>query len=117
MDKFYLQLEEEISTSDGQALEDRELLEKALDNPRLFEIFVGRYQEVFLRTVMRILRNKEESEDVVQETFVKIYFNAKKYKEREGVALKSWAFKILMNCAFTKYKKLINFSRYSIVVS
>jgi len=106
MNKFYLQLEEEIKTNDGESLKDEELVMKAVDNPRLFEIFVDRYQDVFLRTAGRVLRSKEDSEDAVQEAFVKIYKNSKKYKKQPGIAFKSWAFKVLMNCVFTRYRKM-----------
>jgi len=84
MTKWYLQLEEEIELDEGGDFEDEELVMKSLSNPRLFELFVDKYQEVFLRTANRVLKNSEESEDVVQDTFVKIYFNAGKFKKRRG---------------------------------
>jgi len=105
MTKWYLQLEEEIKLDEGGGFEDEELVLRSLDNPRLFELFVEKYQEVFLRTAKRVLKNSEESEDVVQDAFVKIYFNAKKFKKQPGIKFKSWAFKILMNCVFTRYQK------------
>ncbi|MFH1979238.1 MAG: RNA polymerase sigma factor [Patescibacteria group bacterium] len=106
MSKYYLELEDEIKIGGGEDLKDEDLVLKSLQNPRLFEVFVDRYKDSFLRTAMRVLKGKEESEDVVQEAFVKIYFNAKKYQKRPGIAFKSWAFRILMNCVFTKYRKL-----------
>lgn len=105
MTKWYLQLEEEIKLDEGGDFEDEELVMQSLNNPRLFELFVEKYQEVFLRTAKRVLKNNEESEDVVQDAFVKIYFNAKKFQKRPGIKFKSWAFKILMNCVFTRYQK------------
>ena len=104
--KYYLQLEEELKAEKEGGLEDEEIVLKSLDNPRLFEIFIDRYQETFLRTADRVLNKREEAEEAVQNAFVKIYFNAKKYQKRPGVAFKSWAFKILMNCVFTRYRKI-----------
>jgi len=104
--KFYLELENEIDIEGGGEFDDEELVKKSLNNPRLFGVFVEKYQDVFLRTVMRVLKKKEESEDVVQEAFVKIYFNAKKFQKQPGIKFKSWAFKILINCAFTRYRKM-----------
>ncbi|MBU1178732.1 sigma-70 family RNA polymerase sigma factor [Patescibacteria group bacterium] len=106
MSKFYLQLEEEISTGENTEFNDEELVEKSLENPRLFELFVEKYQDSFLRTATRILKGREESEDVVQDAFVKIYFNAGKFQKRPGIKFKSWAFKILINCVFTRYRKM-----------
>jgi len=105
-DKFYLNLEEEIKAEENSSFDDEEIVLKSLENPRLFGVFVDKYQDVFLRTVMKILKRKEESEDVVQEAFVKIYFNVKKYRKRPSVKFKSWAFKILLNCAFTRYRRM-----------
>jgi len=104
-EKLYLQLEEDLDDN-AEELSDRELVMRSLQNPRFFEEFVNRYQDVFLRTVMRVLKKKEEAEEVVQAAFVKIYFNANKYKKQPGVAFKSWAFRILLNCAFTRYRKI-----------
>lgn len=102
--KFYLQLEEEIA-AEKEELSDEDLISKSMDNPRLFELFVDRYQDSFLRTANRILNNKEEAEDMAQEALVKIYFNFKKFQKRPGIKFKSWAFKILLNCVFTRYRK------------
>ncbi len=48
----------------------------------------------------------EEAEDAVQDAFVKIYFNAKKFKKQDGIEFKSWAFKVLFNTALTRYRKV-----------
>lgn len=106
MSKLYLDFQDEINIREDENYSDEELVMKSIDNPRLFEIFVERYQAVFLRTARNILRAREESEDVVQEAFVKIYFNVKKYQRKPGIKFKSWAFKILINCVFTRYRKL-----------
>ncbi|MDD5032867.1 MAG: RNA polymerase sigma factor [Candidatus Pacebacteria bacterium] len=103
--RFYLQLEEEIKTETEKNFKDEEILEKSLENPRFFEFFVDKYQKSFLRTATRVLKNKEESEEAVQDAFVKIYLNVKKYQKQPGVELKSWAYKVLLNCVFTKYRK------------
>ena len=53
------------------------------------------------------MKRKEDTEDTVQETFVKIYLNAKKFKkEKTGDSFKNWAYKILINCAISRYGKL-----------
>jgi RNA polymerase sigma-70 factor (ECF subfamily) len=88
-----------------QNLKDEEILIQSLDNPRLFERLVSKYQDGFLRTANRILNSREEAEDATQDAFVKIYFNAKKFKKQEGIEFKSWAYKILFNTALTRYRK------------
>jgi len=87
-------------------LKDEEILAVSLEKPAFFKILVDRYQEPFLRKALGILRQQEEAEDIVQETFVKIYFNAKKFKKMEEIEFKSWAYKILVNTAISRYRKI-----------
>lgn len=87
-------------------LKDEDILAASLEKPALFRILVARYQEAFIRKALGILRQREEAEDIVQETFVKIYFNGKKFKKMEDVEFKSWAYKILVNTAISRYRKI-----------
>lgn len=85
---------------------DEIVLKAALQKPWLFKILIKRYEEAFLRKAKTVVRDEKESEDVVQETFVKIYRYGKNFEKRAGIEFKSWAYKILMNTAFTHYTKL-----------
>ncbi len=85
---------------------DEEVLRESVKNPRCFSVLLERYQEAFLRKAERVLRSREDAEDVVQETFSKIYLNAERFQVVEGASFKSWGYKILMNTSFTKYQKL-----------
>ncbi len=88
-----------------EAISDEELAALSIKDPSYFSFIVERYQDSFLRTANKVLRNIEEAEDVVQETFAKIYVNASKFKKTDGATFKSWIYKILMNTAFTHYQK------------
>jgi len=87
-------------------LKDEEVLALSLEQPALFRILVARYQEAFIRKAISIVRQREEAEDIVQETFVKIYFNGKKFKKMDGIEFKSWAYRILVNTAISRYRKI-----------
>ena len=87
-------------------LPDEDVLERSLKHPGLFAILVNRYQDAFLRKSESVVRSREEAEDIVQETFTKIYFNARRFKPMPGATFKSWGYKILMNTTFTHYQKL-----------
>lgn len=88
------------------SLRDEEVLERSIATPSLFAVIVERYQDAFLRKAESVVRSREEAEDIVQETFTKIYFNARRFKTVEGASFKSWGYKILMNTTFTHYQKL-----------
>jgi RNA polymerase sigma-70 factor, ECF subfamily len=84
---------------------DEILLGCAIENPELFVHIVRRYEKAFLRKVKTVVWVKEDAEDIVQETFTKIYLKAHTFKSVEGASFKSWAYTILMNTACTKYRK------------
>ena len=85
---------------------DEELLAVSLSVPSAFGVIVDRYQGAFLRSAIGVVRRKEDAEDVVQDTFIKIYLNAAKFKKVEGASFKSWAYKVLVNTANNHYRKL-----------
>ena len=62
---------------------DEVVLERSMEHPALFRILVDRYQDAFLRKAESIIHSREEAEDIVQETFTKIYFNARRFKTVE----------------------------------
>ena len=97
----------EIAGQNIKNLPDEEVLAISLVSPSAFEILVDRYQSAFLRKAGGIVKREDDAQDTVQETFVKIYLNAKKFKkEKAGDSFKNWAYKILVNCAISRYGKL-----------
>ncbi len=97
-------------------MSDEELLSASLANPALFEELVGRYQDAFLRKSYSILRSHDDAQECVQDTFVKIYFNAQRFTLQEGAGFKSWGYKILVNTTLTRYGKLKRVRREEVVL-
>lgn len=95
------------STNDVKDWSDAEILQIAQVQPWLFMVITERYQDAFLRKAKQIIYNPLDAEEVVQDTFTKIYVNASKYEEQSGVKFSAWAYRILMNTAFTRYQKLV----------
>lgn len=93
-------------TQSLNTLPDEVILERSLAHPSLFAVLVERYEDAFMRKAESVVRSREEAEDIVQETFTKIYFNARRFTPKEGASFKSWGYKILMNTTFTHYQKL-----------
>lgn len=86
-------------------LTDEELLRRSIKHPSLFGEILFRYQDVFLRKAYAVVKSREGAEDIVQETFTRIYLNAGRFHSVPGASFKSWAFKILFNTSFTHYQK------------
>src|SRR3989338_3896350 len=88
-------------------LSDEELLQLSKLKPWLFGKLVERYQAAFLRKALNIVRDPRDAEEVVLDTFTKIYVHADSFVPQSGAQFSSWAYRILMNTAFTRYQKLI----------
>lgn len=101
-----ISLLEDSPTEQKSEKKDEELLFDSLKKPSLFGLLVERYQAPFRNKVRGILGDREEIDDIVQETFVKIYLYGKRFQVQEGASFKSWGYKILLNTTFTHYQKL-----------
>ncbi len=88
-------------------MSDQELLLRSQSQPWLFGVLIDRYQSAFLRKAKSILHDPRDAEEVVQDTFTKLYLKAHTFVPQEGASFSSWAYKILMNTAFTRYQKLV----------
>lgn len=91
---------------DAEGMKDEEILTASLDEPALFEVLMERYHEPLMRAAWRVVKGREEAEDIVQEAFVKMYKNAAKFQKLAGIEFKSWAYKVTINTAITHYRKL-----------
>lgn len=88
-------------------LSDEEILIRSQVKPWYFGVLLDRYQDAFMRKAKSVIFNELDAEEVVQDTFTKIYMNADKFKPQEGAKFSSWAYRILLNTAFTRYQKLV----------
>lgn len=95
-----------------QTLSDEDVLAYAIKSPSLFGVLVDRYQGAFLRKARSIVGAREEIEDIVQDTFTKIYLNAEKFTQKEGGNFRAWGYKILCNTSFTYYQKFKKEMKY-----
>ena len=97
---------EEHNIPSSEGMKDEEILLASLKEPAFFELLVEKYHEPLMRAAWRVVRGREEAEDIVQEAFVKMYKNAHKFEKYEGIEFKSWAYKVTINTAITHYRKL-----------
>jgi RNA polymerase sigma-70 factor, ECF subfamily len=95
------------NTDDTRDLSDEEVLMRSQKEPWIFAVLLERYQDPFMRKARSILHNELDAEEVVQDAFTKIYVYANKFEVRDGAKFSSWAYRILMNTAFTRYQKKV----------
>lgn len=87
------------------ALSDVEVLTLSRTDPEAFGVLVDRYEDAFLRKAQGILYSREDAEEVVQDTFTRIYLYGDRYSPQEGASFSSWSYLILTRLAFTRYQK------------
>jgi len=93
------------TTDDARSLPDEAILLRVGVEPWLFSLLLDRYQDAFLRKAIGIIHDPRDAEEIVQDTFTKIYLHASSFSPVEGAKFSSWAYRILMNTAFTYYQK------------
>lgn len=68
-----------------------------------FDLLYEKYKNLVIRTAYLITGNKPDSEDVAQETFVKVYLHISELKNDAG--LKPWMMRILVRTAYRSARK------------
>ncbi|WP_107038170.1 RNA polymerase sigma factor [Brumimicrobium mesophilum] len=88
-------------------MEEKQLIKQILKgDSSSFAILVDQYQDMAMTIAYRILRNKQEAEDVVQNAFVKSYHNLHSF--RLNSKFSTWFYRIVYNTAITSMNKIKN---------
>ena len=86
------------SGSDLQAQEDAQLVQAHLSGaPRAFDVIVNRYQTRLLNFVYRIVGDRERSEDLVQEAFIRVHRHLARFDRSKKFS--TWIYTIASNLA------------------
>lgn len=84
--------------------EDNELVKRALKGDgRAFELIVRKYQKQLYFTIRKIVSSHEDTDDILQETFIKAYHRLDTYKAE--YPFYPWLHRIAVNTAINHYKK------------
>lgn len=88
----------------GSRPSDEDLIERFQNGDLYaFDLIVKRYKNQLLNFVYRFLGNAEEAEDLVQETFLRVYRNRKAYQK--VAKFSTWIYTIAGNLAKTELRK------------
>ena len=83
---------------------DEQLIAKfQLGDLQAYDILVRRYKDQLLNFVYRFVGNRTDAEDIVQETFLRVYKNKHMYKEIAKFS--TWVYTIAGNLAKTELRR------------
>jgi RNA polymerase sigma factor (sigma-70 family) len=83
---------------------DAEIIQKILAGEiALFEILIRRNNSFLYKVGMSYKYNHEDTQDLMQDTFIDAYNNLSKFESR--AAFKTWIIKIMLNNCFKKQQK------------
>jgi RNA polymerase sigma-70 factor (ECF subfamily) len=84
-------------------LTDQTLVEKInTGDYQAFESLVNRYESKVYRLSIRMLRNQEDAEDALQETFLQVYRGLKSFEGRSTFS--TWLFRLATNVCLMKIR-------------
>jgi len=86
------------------ALSDHEIIHRVLSgHTRSFSELVERHQDRAMTLAMRLLRNREEAEEAVQDAFVRAYRALERFEKRSSFS--TWLYRIVFNVCSTALSK------------
>ncbi|ANQ49985.1 sigma-70 family RNA polymerase sigma factor [Flammeovirga yaeyamensis] len=94
-----------------KALEDFELIDQAIaGDEQAYAKLMGRYRKSVYHTILKMVRNVDDAEDLTIEAFAKAFKNLSKFKK--DYTFSTWLFRIGSNNAidFIRKKKLETYS-------
>lgn len=85
-------------------LNDQHYIDKIMHGePNAFAVLVDRYKNMIFTLAIKMLKNREEAEEVAQDTFIKIYTSLIKFKGDSKFS--TWIYKIAYNTCLDRLKK------------
>ena len=96
--------EEASSKMEMTTNKDQYYIDQVLEgNTNVFTILVDQYKGLVFTLALRMLKNREEAEEVSQDTFIKVYTSLKKFKGDSKFS--TWIYKVTYNTCLDRLKK------------
>ena len=101
------------TTMETQKQIDHDLMRRIQrDDFAAFEALVDRYKDRLVNVLFRILNDQNEAEDLVQETFLRVYQHKQEYDFT--YCLSTWLYTIALNLAKNELRRTRKFKFFSI---
>jgi len=93
---------------------DQIIIDQILEgDTNAFSVLVDRYKDLVFTLAIRMVKNREEAEEVSQDTFIKVYKSLSKFKGNSKFS--TWIYKVAYNTCLDRLKKIKR--EYNVVLS
>jgi RNA polymerase sigma-70 factor (ECF subfamily) len=72
-------------------------------NTNAYAMLINKHKTMAFNVAMRICRNREDAEEVIQDAFLKVYYSMKDFEGKSKFT--TWLFRIVYNQAISKIRK------------
>jgi len=103
---FIFVTEGELVSSNSQMTinNDQTIINQIIEgDTNAFSVLVDRYKDLVFTLALRMVKNREEAEEVSQDTFIKIYKSLNKFKGNSKFS--TWIYKVTYNTCLDRIKK------------
>lgn len=87
-----------------QQKSDQELVAATLKNRQIFGVLVERYTLPLARYIRRLGANQELAEDILQESFIKVYIHLNDFDS--SLSFSAWMYRIVHNETINQFRKV-----------
>ena len=105
---FFLSIVTKGSTKSSNAqmtTNDDQIIDKILaGDSNAYAVLVDRYKDLVFTLALRMVKNREEAEEVSQDTFIKVFKSLNKFKGKSKFS--TWIYKIAYNTCLDRLKKI-----------
>lgn len=82
---------------------ENKIIERILaGDTKAFELIVTEYHKMVYTLAFRVLRNREEAQEIAQDVFLKVFQSLKKFNK--GSKLSTWIYRITYNTSINRFK-------------
>ena len=86
-------------------ISDDQIINRILEgDTNVFSVLVDRYKDLVFTLALRMVKNREEAEEVSQDTFIKVFKSLNKFKGKSKFS--TWIYKVAYNTCLDRLKRI-----------
>jgi len=93
------------SSKEQMTISDDQIINQILEgDANVFSLLVERYKDLVFTLALRMVKNREEAEEVSQDTFIKVFKSLDKFKGKSKFS--TWIYRVAYNTCLDRLKRI-----------